>query len=81
MPVLCDAVQKSLSFGLEAVVVDGTVGHGGHAAQLAERLGKDGLFVGLDVDAEALGITAGKLKDVKCRVELRRERFSNLAEI
>ena len=41
------------------LVVDGTVGGGGHAAALLERIGPTGRLVGLDVDDEAL-LEAGR---------------------
>lgn len=36
------------------VVVDGTLGGGGHAAALLERIGASGRYIGIDADADAL---------------------------
>src|ERR1700722_3452537 len=40
------------------VVVDATVGAGGHARLLAERVGPTGRVIGLDRDAEMLALAA-----------------------
>lgn len=44
------------------VVVDATVGSGGHAEALLERIGETGLLVGLDQDEEAIGRARRKLE-------------------
>jgi 16S rRNA (cytosine1402-N4)-methyltransferase len=50
-------------------VVDATVGLGGHAAAILERMGDDGLYVGLDRDADALREAAARLagQAIRCR--------------
>jgi len=53
-PVLLSEVVELLHPTPGAVVVDGTVGGGGHAAALLERTAPDGLLIGLDRDPEAL---------------------------
>jgi len=64
------------------LVVDGTVGGGGHAAALLERIGPAGRLVGLDVDDEALreaGRRLGSPRD--SRVTLVRASFRELARV
>ena len=41
--------------------VDGTLGGGGHSAALLDALGPDALVVGIDQDAEALGVARARL--------------------
>src|SRR5687767_6094027 len=43
------------------VVVDCTVGDGGHARALLEALGGDGVLIGLDVDAEQVSRARNRL--------------------
>jgi 16S rRNA (cytosine1402-N4)-methyltransferase len=43
------------------VIVDATVGGGGHAAAILEQLGADGRLVGIDRDAEALQVARRNL--------------------
>ncbi len=65
-------------------VVDATIGHGGHARLLAERIGAGGRLIGLDVDPLNLERARAKLAGLGERspsVELVRENFSALAEV
>jgi len=64
------------------LVVDGTVGGGGHAAALLERIGPTGRLVGLDVDDEAL-LEAGRRLGVPgdSRVTLVRASFRELGRV
>lgn len=62
-PVLLDEVISGLAPSEGAILVDGTVGAGGHAAALARRVGATGRIIGLDRDpamlAMAQNATAG----------------------
>ncbi|MGO9601231.1 MAG: 16S rRNA (cytosine(1402)-N(4))-methyltransferase, partial [Isosphaeraceae bacterium] len=49
-PVLVDEVIEALAPAEGAVLVDGTVGAGGHAALLARRVGPAGRIIALDRD-------------------------------
>ncbi len=53
-PVLLDEVVTGLELRPGSVVVDGTVGAGGHARAIAERVGPTGRVIGLDRDPEML---------------------------
>ena len=52
--VLRDEVVEWLDLREGAVIVDGTVGAGGHAAAIADRVGQSGRVLGLDRDPEML---------------------------
>lgn len=52
--VLLQEAIETLKPELEAVVVDGTVGGGGHAEAILPRLGVHGRYIGIDADARAL---------------------------
>ena len=80
MPVLLGPVGELVAPSGGEVVCDATVGLGGHARMLAEAIGPGGTLIGLDVDASNLAIAAERLRDVPCRVELRRENFAGLGE-
>ncbi len=80
-PVLLKSLLEIMSYRPDAVVVDATVGQGGHAEALAQRLNEAGCLVGLDVDPDSLKIAAGRLSKAPCRVQLIRENFGNLAEV
>ncbi|MGA2033880.1 MAG: 16S rRNA (cytosine(1402)-N(4))-methyltransferase RsmH [Thermoguttaceae bacterium] len=54
MPVLLDEVLQWLAPRAGGVVVDGTLGGGGHARALAERVGPHGRVIALDRDPAAV---------------------------
>ncbi len=80
-PVMVDEVLALLALAPDARVVDGTTGHGGHAEAILERLGPDGLLVGLDRDAEMLEVAEKRLARFGERVKLFHARFSFLREV
>lgn len=78
-PVLLDEVVQWLSPREGSVIVDGTVGAGGHAAALAARVGTSGRVIGLDRDPEMLAI-AGKAT-AGLPVSLVQASYSDLARV
>jgi len=54
IPVLLHEIVEWLAPRPGGVVVDGTLGGGGHTRALAERVGPEGLVIALDRDTEAL---------------------------
>jgi 16S rRNA (cytosine1402-N4)-methyltransferase len=56
--VLLREVVSWLAPGPNAIVVDGTVGAGGHASALAKLLGPEGRLIGLDRDPEMLALAS-----------------------
>jgi 16S rRNA (cytosine1402-N4)-methyltransferase len=54
IPVLTDAVLEHLAPARGETIVDATLGGGGHAGRIAERLGPSGHLIALDRDPEAL---------------------------
>lgn len=61
-PVLLDEVVHWLAPREGAVIVDGTVGAGGHASVLAEKVGTRGLVLGLDRDPAMLALAKVKTR-------------------
>jgi 16S rRNA (cytosine1402-N4)-methyltransferase len=55
-PVLLEEVVSWLAPEGGSILVDGTVGAGGHASALASRLGPSGRLIGLDRDPEMLAL-------------------------
>jgi 16S rRNA (cytosine1402-N4)-methyltransferase len=56
IPVMVSEVLKYLDLQPDGIYLDGTVGAGGHAAQILKHLSPQGKLIGLDRDAEALQI-------------------------
>jgi 16S rRNA (cytosine1402-N4)-methyltransferase len=76
--VLANEVAELLAPRPGDVVVDATVGAGGHARRLAEAIRPDGRLLGLDVDAEALRLAEARLTDCGVPVTLHRRNFAEL---
>lgn len=81
IPVLMGPVRELLAPKPGETVVDATVGHGGHALELAQAIGPTGLLVGLDVDPQSLEAAERVLSVVPCRVKLVRENFGDLPSL
>ena len=80
IPVLLREVQKELDLKPGLVVVDGTVGAGGHSRMIVKEIGDSGLLVGLDRDPMMLG-HAAKALPVSDRVILRQASYVELPEV
>ena len=63
------------------VIVDCTVGWGGHSAELLNRIGPDGLLVGLDLDAENLPKARERLESIGHPFHLHHANFAGLQQI
>jgi 16S rRNA (cytosine1402-N4)-methyltransferase len=61
--------------------VDGTLGGGGHAAEILRRSGPDGILVGLDQDADALARSRVLLSAFGPRAILRQANYRHLPEV
>jgi len=77
-PVMLDSVVDLLARRDDGVLVDATVGLGGHAEALLERC-PDATLVGLDVDPEALAVAAARLARFGGRARLLRASYDDLA--
>ena len=82
VPVLAGELIEFLDPGLGEVAVDCTVGAAGHARLVAERLGSDGLLIGLDRDPVAEERFAEMAAEVDCHTRFIRGDFvSGLAQL
>ena len=78
--MLAEILVEQINFPTDAVMVDATIGHGGHSFLFAKKLGPGGTIVGMDVDEDALQKAKAVLKDVDCRVVLVHSNFSQISE-
>jgi 16S rRNA (cytosine1402-N4)-methyltransferase len=65
VPVLLDAVSAALSPGPGQVIADCTLGLGGHASALLERIRPGGRLIGIDFDAANLALARPKLQAIE----------------
>ncbi|MFW5896573.1 MAG: 16S rRNA (cytosine(1402)-N(4))-methyltransferase RsmH [Bacillota bacterium] len=77
-PIMVKEIIEILQPRSKGVHVDGTVGGGGHALAVAEKMDEDGLLIAIDRDGEALQHARGVLADVRPRVEFVRGDWRNV---
>src|SRR6516165_3546094 len=80
-PVLLTEILQVLAPRPGMVIVDCTVGWGGHSAELLNRIGPDGLLVGLDLDAENLPKARERLESIGHPFHLHHANFAGLQQV
>jgi 16S rRNA (cytosine1402-N4)-methyltransferase len=80
-PALLEPSLAQLDLRPNAVVVDGTVGGGGHAAAILERTAPAGVLIALDVDGDAIDAARASLASYGDRVHLVRASFRDLGPV
>lgn len=78
--VLKDEAVDGLALNTGSIVVDATLGAGGHATKILSQLGSTGTFIGLDADVTATNALA-HLHDATATVHLVVRNFSNIDEV
>lgn len=73
--VLLDAVLSHLNLSPGKIVLDATLGAGGHAESILKQISPDGLLIGLDQDSEALQRAEKRLQQVGGKFELKHLNF------
>jgi 16S rRNA (cytosine1402-N4)-methyltransferase len=80
-PVLLDECLTWLALQPGALVVDGTVGGGGHAAAILAKTAPDGRVIALDRDPAAVSATASRLRSAGDRLMPVHASFRRLREV
>jgi 16S rRNA (cytosine1402-N4)-methyltransferase len=78
--VLAKTLAENIKLPRDGVMVDATVGQGGHSLLLGGTLGESGTVVGFDLDEGAIETAGRRLRELKCKVMLIRSNFSEMAE-
>lgn len=80
-PVLLEEILSALQPKEDDVILDGTLGGGGHARALLAHLGPDGVFIGLDQDQEALARNGDLSKNYSAAITLIHENFAHVLDV
>ena len=80
-PVMAEEVTEFLTTNPDGVYIDGTIGGGGHAEVILDRLTDKALYIGIDKDATAIEQCKERFKDSTAKVELFQGNFSMMNEI
>jgi len=68
VPVLLDDVLQFLNVRPGGVIVDATVGLGGHSAEIAKGLGAKGKLICFDRDPEAMELAKARMDEVRAEI-------------
>ncbi|MGA3243852.1 MAG: 16S rRNA (cytosine(1402)-N(4))-methyltransferase RsmH [Bacteroidota bacterium] len=77
-PVLREEVLTWLITSADGVYVDATLGGGGHAESILQRLDPTGMLVGFDADPDAIQFAAARLSSFGGRATLVHDNFRNI---
>jgi 16S rRNA (cytosine1402-N4)-methyltransferase len=80
IPVLVNELAEHVNLPPDGVVVDVTTGQGGHSLLFGQKMGPEGVIVGLDVDMKSISGARFILKDLACKVILIHGNFSRIGE-
>ena len=78
VPVLLEESADYLHLKPGGIILDGTLGGGGHAETILERISPDGILVGLDLDQQALMASTSRLARFGDRIRTVQSSFRHL---
>ena len=78
--VLLNETIENLNTKPDGIYVDGTLGGGGHAYQVASRLSEKGRLIGIDQDADAIAAAGERLKEFGDKITIIRSNYANMKE-
>ncbi len=79
--VLLQESVDGLSIQKGDVVVDGTLGGGGHSEEIAKRFGSDVTLIGIDMDQKAIDRARERIGKITPHALFFRDNFRNIAEV
>ena len=79
--VLLEETIEGLHIRPDGTYVDGTLGGGGHAYEIAKRLGDKGSIIGIDQDAAAIEAAGIRLKDFGEKVTIVRSNYCEMKSV
>ena len=79
--VLYKPVLELLDVKPDGIYLDGTLGGGGHASGVCERLSKEGVFIGIDRDKDALDAAGKRLDPYICSKFLVQSNYEDVKRV
>ena len=80
IPVLAGTIAEQIRIPADGVIVDATVGHGGHSFFLGKTLGPEAVIIGMDIDWNAVRRAQDILRTLDCKIVLCHSNFSEIRE-
>jgi 16S rRNA (cytosine1402-N4)-methyltransferase len=81
IPVLARTLVEQINLPRDGVMVDATIGQGGHSLLFGRTLGPGGVILALDVDKKSIQGAQIRTKDLACKVILIYGNFSQIGEL
>jgi len=81
VPVMCKEIIEHLDLKPGKMIVDATVGLGGHSIEILKRITPGGMLIGIDKDEESLELCRTALDEFKGSFELKHGDFRDLDKI
>ena len=81
IPIMVDAVVNHLVIDKNGIYLDGTMGFGGHANAIMEKLSPNGIYIGLDADPYALEYAKKILSVQAAFCTLHHVNYRNFSEV
>ena len=79
--VMLNETVDALNVQPQGIYLDCTLGGGGHAFKIGEKLDAGGVLIGIDRDEDAINAAREKLSGLRCKVEIIHGNFSELDKI
>lgn len=79
--VLLYETVDSLNIKPDGVYVDGTLGGGGHAFEVAKRLGSQGRLIGIDQDGDAIRAASSRLEPFRDKVTVVQSNYVDIGRV
>lgn len=80
-PVLFDEVIDFLNPAPGKIIIDATIGGGGHAKEILKRITPGGMLIGIDRDTESLSIASERLRCFEGSFKLVNKNFKYIKDI
>ncbi|MDD5459158.1 MAG: 16S rRNA (cytosine(1402)-N(4))-methyltransferase RsmH [Phycisphaerae bacterium] len=81
VPVLTDQIIVRLDPKPREIIVDCTVGYGGHASEFLKRIGPTGKLIAMDVDSDELARTHQRLSKDNANISFHHGNFAGIAKV
>lgn len=79
--VLLDECIENLNIKPDGVYVDGTLGGGGHAEHICQKLNSNGVLIGIDRDEDAIATAEKRLKQYSCKQYFVQSNYSDIKNV
>ncbi|MGI6722409.1 MAG: 16S rRNA (cytosine(1402)-N(4))-methyltransferase RsmH [Anaerovoracaceae bacterium] len=80
-PVLLEECIENLRIKPDGIYLDGTLGGGGHSEEIAKRLSREGMLIGIDRDEDALAAAGKRLEPYACRKHFAHSNYTEVKQV